>query len=105
MSTPESTTAGTHAASEPMTLGQRLSVWRTAYNTANLPVGMTRPPDAVSKWLVITRAAVFSMTATSGLIGGLLAVGAARLTGEVSVTGGCWPWRSSAWWSPTPRTT
>ena len=79
MSTPESTTAGTHAAPEPMTLGQRLAVWRTAYNTANLPVGMTRPPDAVSKWLVITRAAVFSMTATAGLIGGLLAVGAARL--------------------------
>jgi len=43
------------------------------------------PPDAVSKWLVITRAAVFSMTVTSGLIGGLLAVGAAQLTGEVSV--------------------
>jgi 1,4-dihydroxy-2-naphthoate polyprenyltransferase len=40
---------------------------------------MTTPPDAVSKWLVITRAAVFSMTVTSGLIGGLLAVGAERL--------------------------
>jgi len=66
-------------------LAQRLRVWKTAYNTANLPEGMTAPPDAVSKWLVITRAAVFSMTVTSGLIGGLLAVGAARLTGEVSV--------------------
>ena len=66
-------------------LAQRLRVWRTAYNTANLPEGMTVPPDAVSKWLVITRAAVFSMTVTSGLIGGLLAVGAAQLTGEVSV--------------------
>jgi 1,4-dihydroxy-2-naphthoate octaprenyltransferase len=29
--------------------------------------------DVVSRWLIITRAAVFSMTATSGLIGGLLA--------------------------------
>ena len=49
-------------------------------NTANLPEGMTRP-DTISKWLVITRAAVFSMTAIwSGLIGGLLAVEAARLT-------------------------
>jgi 1,4-dihydroxy-2-naphthoate polyprenyltransferase len=67
------------------TLAQRLAVWRTVMNTANLPEGMTRPPDAVAKWLVITRAAVFSMTATSGLIGGLLAIGAARLTGEVSV--------------------
>jgi 1,4-dihydroxy-2-naphthoate octaprenyltransferase len=68
-----------------MLLADRLAVWKTAYNTANLPVGMTHPPDAVSKWLVITRAAVFSMTVTSGLIGGLLAVGAERLTGEVTV--------------------
>jgi 1,4-dihydroxy-2-naphthoate octaprenyltransferase len=63
----------------------RLSTWRTILETANLPAGMTRPPDAISKWLVITRAAVFSMTVTSGLVGGLLAIGAARLTGEVSV--------------------
>ena len=60
-------------------LADRLRVWKTAYNTANLPVGMTTPPDSVSKWIVITRAAVFSMTVTSGLIGGLLAIGAARL--------------------------
>jgi 1,4-dihydroxy-2-naphthoate octaprenyltransferase len=66
-------------------LAQRLRTWRTIFNTANLPEGMTAPPDAVSKWLVITRAAVFSMTVTSGLIGGLLAVGAAQLTGEVTV--------------------
>jgi 1,4-dihydroxy-2-naphthoate polyprenyltransferase len=65
----------------------RLATWRYVLNTANLPEGVTKP-DAVSKWLVITRAAVFSMTATSGLIGGLLAVGAARLTGEVSVDWG-----------------
>src|SRR5437762_12965180 len=62
-----------------MLLSERLRVWKTAYDTVNLPVGMTTPPDAVSKWLVITRAAVFSMTVTSGLIGGLLAIGAARL--------------------------
>jgi 1,4-dihydroxy-2-naphthoate octaprenyltransferase len=62
-----------------------MRVWKTAYNTANLPVGMTSPPDSISKWLVITRAAVFSMTVTSGLIGGLLAVGAQQLTGEVTV--------------------
>lgn len=60
-------------------MSERLRVWKTAYNTANLPVGMTTPPDFVSKWLVITRAAVFSMTVTAGLIGGLLAIGAARL--------------------------
>ena len=68
-------------------LRARLATWRYVLNTANLPAGMTHP-DAVSKWLVITRAAVFSMTATSGLIGGLLAIGAARLTGEVSVDWG-----------------
>ena len=62
----------------------RLATWRHVLNTANLPAGVTKP-DAVSKWLVITRAAVFSMTATSGLIGGLLAIGAAQLTGAVSV--------------------
>jgi 1,4-dihydroxy-2-naphthoate octaprenyltransferase len=49
---------------------------------------MSAPPDAISKWLVITRAAVFSMTVTSGLVGGLLAVGAERLTGEVTVSWG-----------------
>src|SRR3954452_48930 len=69
-------------------LAERFRVWKTAYNTANLPVGMTSPPDAISKWLVITRAAVFSMTVTSGLIGALLAVGAMRLTGEVTVSWG-----------------
>jgi 1,4-dihydroxy-2-naphthoate octaprenyltransferase len=71
-----------------MVLSERMRVWKTAYNTANLPVGMTSPPDSISKWLVITRAAVFSMTVTSGLIGGLLAVGAQQLTGEVSVNWG-----------------
>jgi 1,4-dihydroxy-2-naphthoate octaprenyltransferase len=63
----------------------RLRTWRTIIDTANLPEGMSHPPDAVSKWLVITRAAVFSMTATSGLIGGLLAIGAAQLQGSVTV--------------------
>lgn len=72
----------------PLSLGQRLVIWRTIVDTANLPEGMTSPPDAVSKWLVITRAAVFSMTATSALIGGLLAVGAAQLQGTVSIDWG-----------------
>ena len=68
-----------------MLLAERLRVWKTAYSTANLPAGMTTPPDAISKWIVITRAAVFSMTVTSGLIGGLLAVGAERLLGGFAV--------------------
>jgi 1,4-dihydroxy-2-naphthoate octaprenyltransferase len=78
------TTAAPVTTAEQPTLGQRFATWRYVLRTANLPEGMTRP-DAISKWLVITRAAVFSMTATSGLIGGLLAIGASRLTGEVSV--------------------
>jgi 1,4-dihydroxy-2-naphthoate octaprenyltransferase len=49
-----------------------LSNWKEVIDTANLSAD--RPMDPVSRWLIITRAAVFSMTATSGLIGGLLAV-------------------------------
>src|SRR3954471_13605649 len=79
-----STPATPEAAATAPTPG-RLATWRYVFNTANLPQGMTRPPDAISKWLVINRAAVFSMTGTSGLIGALLAIGASRLTGEVSV--------------------
>ena len=83
----------------------RLATWRYVFNTANLPEGMTHP-DAISKWLVITRAAVFSMTATSGLIGGLLAVGAAAADAARSAsTGDCCSSRSSGSSSPTPRTT
>jgi 1,4-dihydroxy-2-naphthoate polyprenyltransferase len=74
------TTTGASESTTPRTLGQRFATWGYALRTANLPEGMTKP-DAVSKWLVITRAAVFSMTATSGLIGGLLAIGAARTGG------------------------
>ena len=82
--TTDTTAPDAAAGASPAPSLSRLATWRYVLNTANLPEGMTKP-DAVSKWLVITRAAVFSMTATSGLIGGLLAVGAARLTGEVSV--------------------
>ena len=102
--TPVSPAVTPSGAAVPAPIG-RFATWRYVFNTANLPEGMTHP-DAISKWLVITRAAVFSMTATSGLIGGLLAVGAARLTGEVTVD--WWPARSSrssGSSSPTPRTT
>jgi 1,4-dihydroxy-2-naphthoate octaprenyltransferase len=57
-----------------VTIGQRVSNWRYALATANPPPGVEM--DGLTKWLVVTRAAVFSMTVTSGLIGGLLAVGA-----------------------------
>ena len=45
--------------------------WRQIVASGNLPRG--RAMDGVSRWLLITRACVFSMTLTSGLIGGLLA--------------------------------
>ena len=53
-----------------------LSNWKEVLDTANL--SPDKEMDTVSKWLIITRAAVFSMTATSGLIGGLLAVALAE---------------------------
>lgn len=49
-----------------------LSNWKEVLDTANL--SPNKEMDPVSKWLIITRAAVFTMTVTSGLIGGLLAV-------------------------------
>src|SRR5512140_878985 len=45
--------------------------WIEVIQTANL--SRDKEMDLVSRWLIITRAAVFSMTLTSGLIGGLLA--------------------------------
>lgn len=53
-----------------------LANWREVLETANL--SPEREMDRVSKWLIITRAAVFTMTITSGLIGGLLAAALAE---------------------------
>src|SRR5262245_6459396 len=55
----------------PPQTGSVLDSWRQIILTGNLPPGRTI--DAVSRWLLITRACVFSMTITSALIGGLLA--------------------------------
>jgi 1,4-dihydroxy-2-naphthoate polyprenyltransferase len=60
------------------TLARRLGTWRYVMNHANMPEGVEM--DWFSKWLIVTRAAVFTMTATSGLIGGLLAIGAAGVS-------------------------
>src|SRR5262245_19929394 len=51
-----------------------LDSWRQIVVTGNL--AKNRPVDGVSRWLLITRACVFSLTLTSGLIGGLLAASA-----------------------------
>ncbi len=50
--------------------------WKEVLTTTNLSAG--KPVDFVSRWLILTRAAVFPMTLTSGLIGGLLAAGHPR---------------------------
>jgi 1,4-dihydroxy-2-naphthoate octaprenyltransferase len=55
----------------PPTAQSRLARWRHALSTVNPPEGRL---DAVSKWLVITRAGVLPMTLTAGAIAGLLAV-------------------------------
>jgi len=55
----------------PRPLAERFDTWRKILAQGNVPDGRTI--DGVSRWLLITRAAVFSMTITSALIGGLLA--------------------------------
>jgi 1,4-dihydroxy-2-naphthoate octaprenyltransferase len=70
----------------PISIRERLLAWKEILETANPPV--TRPLDTFGKWLVITRAAVFPMTIWSGLIGGLLAVEAARTHGGAPVDWG-----------------
>jgi 1,4-dihydroxy-2-naphthoate octaprenyltransferase len=57
--------------SPPARTQPRLARWRHALSTINPPEGEL---DAVSKWLVITRAGVLPMTLTAGAIAGLLAV-------------------------------
>jgi 1,4-dihydroxy-2-naphthoate polyprenyltransferase len=46
--------------------------WAEVLRTQNLAAD--HPMDGVSRWLLITRASVFPMTITSGVVGGLLAV-------------------------------
>lgn len=56
---------------EHPTLGQRSRGWLYAAVTTNPPRGHV---DALTKWIVLTRAAVLPMTLVAGLLGGLLAV-------------------------------
>lgn len=48
----------------------RVRGWRYALSTTNLPDG---PIDAVTRWIVVSRAAVLPMTLVAGLVAGLLA--------------------------------
>src|ERR1022692_3003146 len=50
----------------------RLSAWQEVLRTTNPPTG--RPLDPVSRWLVLTRAAVLPMTLVAGAVATLLAV-------------------------------
>ncbi len=50
-----------------------LRSWAYALSTTNPPPG--RPVDAVTRWIVVSRAAVLPMTLVSGLVAALLAVG------------------------------
>lgn len=58
-------------AAPPVATPGRLGRWRHALSTVNPPAGDL---DAVSKWLVITRAGVLPMTLTAGAIAGLLTI-------------------------------
>lgn len=50
----------------------RVSSWLYALRTTNPPPG---PVDAVTRWIVVSRAAVLPMTLTAGLVAALLAIG------------------------------
>ena len=53
----------------------RLGAWSYALRTTNPPPDRDpRTLDSVTKWLVVTRAAVLPMTVFAGLLAGLLAV-------------------------------
>lgn len=51
---------------------QSLRNWKEVIDTCNL--SPDRRTDFISRWLILTRACVFQMSLTSGLIGGLLAL-------------------------------
>ena len=56
-----------------VTVRSRFSSWAYAVRTTNPPPD--KPVDAVTRWLVVTRAAVLPMTLFAGLVAALLAVG------------------------------
>ena len=60
-----------------VTVRSRFSSWAYALRTTNPPPD--GPVDVVTRWLVVTRAAVLPMTLFAGLVAALLAVGRARI--------------------------
>jgi 1,4-dihydroxy-2-naphthoate octaprenyltransferase len=63
-------------AARKLSFAELFANWREVILGCNLSQG--RVMDGVSKWLILVRACVFSMTLTSGIIGGLLAATAAQ---------------------------
>ena len=57
-----------------VTVRSRLSSWAYALRTTNPPPD--GPVDLVTRWIVVTRAAVLPMTLFAGLVAALLAIGA-----------------------------
>ncbi|WP_343600823.1 prenyltransferase [Mycobacterium sp.] len=57
----------------PVTARSRFKSWMYALSTTNPPPD--GPVDVVTRWLVVTRAAVVPMTLMSGLVAALLAIG------------------------------
>ena len=70
------TTAEGNVVQPPMTLGERLALWRKLMQEVNPPEGQRL--DTIGKWIVMTRAIVFPMTLWSGTIGAVLALEVAR---------------------------
>jgi 1,4-dihydroxy-2-naphthoate octaprenyltransferase len=58
----------------------RLGAWGHVLRTTNAPAGHD---DAVTRWLVITRAAVLPLTIGAGLLSGALAVGQPGFDGRL----------------------
>ncbi len=66
------TTTNTETRTPTLSLAYLWQNWKETILSCNL--SQSRMMDVISKWLIMTRACVFSMTLTSGLIGGLLAI-------------------------------
>ena len=56
-----------------LTVGTRIRSWAYALRTTNPPPN--GPVDTVTRWIVVTRAAVLPMSLVSGLVAALLAIG------------------------------
>jgi 1,4-dihydroxy-2-naphthoate octaprenyltransferase len=68
------TEAGRRELAPPPTSGRGPRSWLYALTTTNPPPKAGNDIDGMTRWIVVTRAAVLPMTLFAGLVGGLLAV-------------------------------